>query len=189
MEVMTNQPVYLGQANGDSSAHDHLVADVSTPLISVVVPVRNNPEELRLCLTRLFASTYPHYEVIVVDDASTDETPQVAAELGAIVVCRGSRRGPGNARNRGAEIATGEYVFFLDSDVCVYPDTLQELSDTFAREPDLDAVFGSYDTEPTARNMLSQYKNLFHHYVHQDSREQATTFWSGCGAIRRSVFL
>jgi cellulose synthase/poly-beta-1,6-N-acetylglucosamine synthase-like glycosyltransferase len=127
--------------------------------------------------------------VIVVDDASTDETTQVAAELGAIVVHRGSRRGPAAARNRGAELAQGEYLFFLDSDVCIYPDTLQELSDTFGREPDLDAVFGSYDTKPTAMNMLSQYKNLFHHYVHQDSLEQATTFWSGCGAIRRSVFL
>ena len=71
----------------------------------------------------------------------------------------------------------------------MHPETLQELNDTFVREPDLDAVFGSYDSQPSAANVLSQYKNLFHHFVHQDSHERATTFWSGCGAIRRSVFL
>jgi glycosyltransferase involved in cell wall biosynthesis len=189
MEIMTTDEVPPGQTTLAHPPHDNLGALQGPPLISVVVPVRNNPEELRLCLSRLFASTYPSFEVIVVDDASTDQTTDVAAELGAIVVRRGTCRGPAEARNRGAELAQGEYLFFLDSDVCVHPNTLQELSETFAREPDLDAVFGSYDTEPTARNMLSQYKNLFHHYVHQDSDEQATTFWSGCGAIRRSVFL
>jgi len=189
MEMTTTEPLPLEQVGEEQQAHDAPGVDVSSPLISVIVPVRNNPRELRLCLERLFASAYPHYEVIVVDDASTDETAQIAAELGAIVLARGSRRGPAGARNRGAEIARGEYLFFLDSDVCVYPETLQELHDTFTRDPELDAVFGSYDTQPTAENVLSEYKNLFHHFVHQDSREQATTFWSGCGAIRRSVFV
>ena len=105
------------------------------------------------------------------------------------MVHRGECHGPAAARNRGAQFARGEYLFFLDSDVCVYPETLQELIDSFTREPDVDAVFGSYDSQPSAENVLSQYKNLFHHFVHQDSHEQATTFWSGCGGIRRSVFL
>jgi glycosyltransferase involved in cell wall biosynthesis len=188
METVMTGPQSSEQAEDEASLRDHLGVEPSLPLISVVVPVRNNPQELRLCLNRLSASTYHRYEVIVVDDASTDDTPDVAVELGAIVVRRGTCRGPAEARNRGAELARGEYVFFLDSDVCVHGNTLQELADTFAREPGLDAVFGSYDTQPTARNMLSQYKNLFHHYVHQDSDEEATTFWSGCGAIRRSVF-
>src|SRR5690606_2357585 len=41
---------------------------------------------------------------------------------------------------------------------------------------------------PAASNILSQYKNLFHHFVHQQGRREAKTFWAGCGAIRRSVF-
>jgi glycosyltransferase involved in cell wall biosynthesis len=158
-------------------------------MISVIVPVRNSPKELRLCLEHLFASTHTSYEVIVVDDASTDETPKVAVELGARLLRLNQRCGPAHARNRGAEIARGEYLFFLDADVCAYPETIQMVADTFAQNPDLAAVFGSYDTRPTAKNVLSEYKNLFHHFVHQDSREQATTFWSGCGAIRRSAFL
>jgi cellulose synthase/poly-beta-1,6-N-acetylglucosamine synthase-like glycosyltransferase len=170
-----------------SSAVAGVTAD--PPVISVVVPVRNSPEELRLCLEHLAASTFASYEVIVVDDASTDETAKVAIELGARLLHLDQRQGPAEARNRGAEIARGEYLLFLDADVCAHPDTLQLVADTFAQDPGLDAVFGSYDTQPTAKNVLSEYKNLFHHFVHQDSREQATTFWSGCGAIRRTTFV
>jgi GT2 family glycosyltransferase len=53
----------------------------------------------------------------------------------------------------------------------------------------LTALFGSYDDAPAATNFLSQYKNLFHHYVHQIANEEASTFWGACGAIRREVFL
>jgi cellulose synthase/poly-beta-1,6-N-acetylglucosamine synthase-like glycosyltransferase len=59
----------------------------------------------------------------------------------------------------------------------------------FTSEPNLTAVFGSYDDEPAAQNFLSQYKNLLHHYVHQTAREEASTFWGACGAIRREIFL
>jgi hypothetical protein len=56
-------------------------------------------------------------------------------------------------------------------------------------EPDLVALFGSYDDAPAATNFLSQYKNLLHHYMHQTAREEASTFWGACGAIRREVSL
>jgi glycosyltransferase involved in cell wall biosynthesis len=150
--------------------------------------VRNDPRQLRVCIERLFTSSYPAFEVIVVDDASTDETAAVAVGSPVRVLHLEKCCGPAVARNRGAELARGEYILFLDADVCVSPDTLQHVADTFARDPGLDAVFGSYDTKPGAGNVLSQFKNLFHHFVHQDSCEEATTFWSGCGAVRRSVF-
>ena len=159
------------------------------PILSVVVPVRNDPERLRACLRSLAASTLHAHEVIVVDDASTDATAEVAAGLGAKVVRQSDRTGPAAARNRGVAEARGDYVLFVDADVCVHPDTLERVVAAFEEDPGADALFGSYDLTPGSPNFLSQYKNLFHHYVHQRSSGVATTFWTGCGAIRRRVFL
>ena len=97
-------------------------------------------------------------------------------------------KGPSIARNQAAREAQGDILFFIDADVCVSPGTLQLVWNRFAEDPQLDALIGSYDEQPSQRDFLSQYKNLFHHYVHQTSRTTASTFWSGCGAIRREVF-
>ena len=59
----------------------------------------------------------------------------------------------------------------------------------FAKDVTLDALIGCYDDDPAEREFLSQYENLMHCFVHQTGNEQASTFWSGCGAIRRDVFL
>jgi hypothetical protein len=162
---------------------------VPGPLVSVIIPVRNSPHYLRQCLASLGTSRYTNFEVLVVDDGSTDVTPLLAAELGARVVRLQRRAGPAAARNRGAEEARGQYLLFLDADVCVHPDTVGAFVDAFAADPAVAAVFGSYDRTPRAPNLLSQYKNLLHHFVHQTGCERASTFWSGCGAIKRSVFL
>jgi cellulose synthase/poly-beta-1,6-N-acetylglucosamine synthase-like glycosyltransferase len=83
----------------------------------------------------------------------------------------------------------GEILFFVDADVMVPPDALSHVTTAFEREPYLAAIFGSYDEKPGKGNFLSQYRNLLHHYVHQTGREEASTFWGACGAIRRDVFL
>lgn len=158
-------------------------------MISVVVPVRNDPENLNKCLEALYRSCYPHYECIVVDDASTDETILTAKRFPVRIIELQKNRGPAHARNCGAEAARGDIVYFIDADVLVYPDTLLKLAETFATQPQIDAIIGSYDDSPNVASFISQYKNLFHHYVHQNSNERACTFWSGCGAIRRDVFI
>jgi glycosyltransferase involved in cell wall biosynthesis len=99
------------------------------------------------------------------------------------------RTGPAQARNQGARAAQGDILFLLDSDVCLHPDTLARVRQNFEDDPGLDALIGSYDSAPGSSDFLSQYKNLMHCFVHQRSRREACTFWSGCGAIRREVFL
>jgi glycosyltransferase involved in cell wall biosynthesis len=157
--------------------------------ISVVIPVYNSERYLRECLQHLRQSTFTDYECIVVDDGSTDASPKVAAEGGAKVLRTESRRGPAYARNLGARAATGEILFFIDADVCVAPHTLSRVWANFDRDPQLAAVIGSYDDAPDSQDFLSLYKNLMHCYVHHNSRREACTFWSGCGAIRRTIFL
>ncbi len=156
--------------------------------ISIVVPVYNSPQNLVECLSALRASSYPGSEIIVVDDASTDQTSSVAARMGARVLRRAKNSGPAAARNYGASYADGDILLFVDADVVVTPGVVSRVLQVFEEHPDVAAVFGSYDDRPRAKGVVSQYRNLLHHYVHQNGNPEASTFWTGCGAIRRSVF-
>lgn len=161
------------------------------PLLSVIVPAHNATTMLPACLDGLCASDLPRecWELIVVDDGSTDGTAEVAATRSDLVIrLSGAPHGPAYARNRGAEMARGEVVVFIDSDVVVHRDTLRRFAWEFANDPQLGAAFGSYDNSPTSPGLVSQYRNLLHHYHHQESPGEAETFWAGCGAVRRSVF-
>ena len=160
----------------------------AAPRLSVLVPVRNGSMCLGRCLDALAHSDYGDFEVIVVDDCSTDGTSQIAARYGARCVRTPQTLGPAGARNLGAGEAGGDILVFVDADVVVPPQALSRIADDFARDPELAAVFGSYDDQPAWTTFISQYKNLMHHYVHQTASESATTFWAGCGAIRRQVF-
>jgi glycosyltransferase involved in cell wall biosynthesis len=167
----------------------YLAAIMPTPTVSVVIPAYNSVRCLTACLQALAASETQPLECIVVDDGSTDASAETASRYGAKVLSTGGRTGPAHARNIGARQAAGEIIFFIDSDVCVHRDTLSRLISDFKGKPELDAVIGSYDDSPEQQDVLSMYRNLMHRYVHQHGNTQATTFWSGCGAIRRSVFL
>lgn len=159
-------------------------------MISVVVPNYNGHGTLKQCLEAIRSSRYPSYECIVVDDGSTDNSLETAGVFAdQIIQVKGGPLGPAHARNLGAQAARGEIVFFIDADVVVYPDTLDKVAASFTRSSPLAAVFGSYDDQPGDGHFLSQYKNLFHHFVHQQADENSKSFWSGCGAIRREIFL
>lgn len=156
--------------------------------ISIIVPVYNNPQDLQDCLSAILGTCGPDAEIIVVDDASTDSTPSVAARMGVTVLRLTENSGPAAARNYGASRARGEILFFVDADVVVAPGTIERVVKVMERDPELAAVFGSYDDRPRAPGIVSQYRNLLHHFVHQNGNSEASTFWAGCGAIRRTVF-
>lgn len=158
------------------------------PFISVIVPVHNGGTKLQCCLSALASPTSSSVEIIIVDDASTDGAVGAVTERGVRLLRLAQRSGPAAARNYGAREAVGEILLFVDADVVVRPDTIERVARAFRRDPGLAALFGSYDDDPAEKNFLSQYKNLFHHFVHQQSSGEAATFWAGCGAIRREIF-
>ena len=161
------------------------------PLLSVIVPAHNGTKVLPQSLAALAASDLPRacWELIVVDDASSDSTAELAAAYADLVVrLAGAPHGPAYARNRGVEVARGDVVAFIDADVVVHPDTLRRFAWQFANDPELGAVFGSYDASPPSPGLVSQYRNLLHHYHHQENPGEAETFWAGCGAVRTTVF-
>lgn len=157
--------------------------------VSVIVPVHNGSQFLNRCLDAILASEYVPFEVIVVDDGSTDNSAEISRIKGVKVFSTGRRSGPAAARNIAAEKAGGSILLFVDADVIVKPDTITQVVARFVRQPEISALFGSYDDEPDERNFLSQYRNLLHHFVHQNSNSEASTFWAGLGAIRRDVFM
>jgi glycosyltransferase involved in cell wall biosynthesis len=157
--------------------------------LSIIIPVYNGGSDLKRCLTALRGSSFGDWELIVVDDGSIDGSDELAGRSGARVIASRGRMGPAAARNMGAEMARGDYLLFLDADCVVQPDTLGLVVESFQTDPGLEALFGSYDDSPGAANFMAQYKNLFHHYVHQHGREEASTFWTGCGAMKRTRFL
>jgi glycosyltransferase involved in cell wall biosynthesis len=159
--------------------------------ISVVVPAYNAAHYLERSLAPLMAMREQGEvaEVLLIDDCSTDPASRELAErLGARVIVMERNGGPGGARNRAAELACGDILWFVDADVVASPSSPARIRAAF-EDPGVWAVFGSYDCDPPATNFASQYKNLVHRYYHQRGRSEASTFWAGCGAVRRKHFL
>jgi len=157
---------------------------------SIIMPVYNGVEFIVKSLPPLLEMQRRGEvrEVIVVDDTSSDDTAKIAEQLGARVIPSGGRLGPGAARNEAAKLAAGDVLWFIDADVILHDDAATYMAEGFT-EPEVVAVFGSYDDQPPAQNFLSQYKNLVHHFYHHRGRKEASTFWSGCGAVRKQAFM
>ena len=157
--------------------------------ISAIVPVLDGEAVLPRSLAPLAEAVRRGEiaELIVVDDGSTDASARIAAGLGARVLASGGRLGPGGARNRGAAVARGDILWFVDADVVVHDDAAPVLARAFEDEG-VAAVFGTYDDAPGAPNFLSQYRNLLHRHHHLDAAGPAETFWAGCGAVRAAAF-
>lgn len=160
----------------------------NNPSVSVIVPVHNGGPEFRMCLESVQASTITPDEIIVLADGDTDKSYDLALEFATEVLKTATPIGPARGRNMAARKANGDLLFFIDADIAIPRNAIKRVVEAFKEDSCLTAVFGSYDDQPFQSNFMSQYKNLFHHYIHQTSNAEASTFWSGCGAIRRDIF-
>ncbi len=97
------------------------------PLVSIIIPVKNGQKIIRRCLDSLKALNYPNYEIIVVDDNSSDETRQILTSYSGIQVIETSGIGPSGCRNLGIKLSKGEYLAFTDADCLVHSEWLNEL--------------------------------------------------------------
>ncbi|MBE5780381.1 MAG: glycosyltransferase family 2 protein [Clostridiales bacterium] len=115
--------------------------------LSVIVPVYNAEQTLRRCLDSLCAQTYGNFELILVNDGSKDHSLEICNEYAKkdqrICVYTQENAGPSAARNRGLDMASGDYVLFVDSDDYVEANMLQRMADAAAKE-DADLVLCSY---------------------------------------------
>ena len=99
--------------------------------ISVIIPVYNAEKTIRRCLESIMSSEYEEYEVIVVDDGSTDNSASILFEYAnrdrRVKIINQPNSGPSIARNKGLELAEGEIIAFVDSDDYVRNDYLDQL--------------------------------------------------------------
>ncbi len=161
----------------------------AAPTVTVIVPAYNAEATLPACLAAIGRMTYPSAEVIVFSDGSTDRTVEIAEASGARVIRNtGQSRGPGHGRNVAAREASTDLLLFVDADVVIHPDCLETLVAEMQAQGAA-AAFGSYDNRPGSTRIAGLYANLRHHFVHQHSEREASTFWSGVGLIERRVFL
>ena len=156
--------------------------------VSAIIPVGRGESRAALCLEHFSRLSPPPEEIVLVCDGANKVAQEAAESFGARHVELPRRLGPAHARNQGAFAARGDILLFVDADVLVPTDVVAKINAALDRENGVAACFGSYDDAPAATNFLSQYKNLFHHYVHQNSPTEASTFWTGCGAIFKDLF-
>ena len=103
---------------------------VTAPTLSVIIPVYNNPEMLRKCLTSIYNSDYKNYEIVVVDSAShTKAVSDVAKEFNCRLIVLEKDDGVANARNIGADNARGDILVFFDPDIVLEKNTLTKFAE------------------------------------------------------------
>lgn len=155
---------------------------------SIVIPVHNGSETLTATLESVARLEGANPEVIVVDDASTDGTAELARGHGARVIVLEENVGPATARTQGAEAAIGEVVLFTDDDVWVPPEMLARIQDCMQRTG-AEAVQGIFSRESPHPNLVSQYKNLYNRLVLLRLPDFIDTTFTSVTAVRRDVFL
>ncbi len=156
------------------------------PPLTIIVPCAEFDSRAQQCLQALLKDLEMNDELVMVFDGSRPDVTALSDRVHPVFIPQ--RKGPATARNRGAAVAQGEVLVFVDADVVVHAGVISKIRNFFLNGQG-DAVFGCYDDEPAHPGFVSQFRNLQHHYVHATNGGDATTFWAGCGAIRRDAFL
>lgn len=160
------------------------------PIISVIIPVWNSPGLLRRCLDALEGQNLARdtFEIIVVDNGSTDNSADVARSVPGVIVLNETRPGSYTARNRGLQHARGTYVAFTDADCLPAPDWLEKALAAAGRHPDAGVLAGRielFEEGETEGPVFTDYERLFSFpQAHAARGNCATANWFS----RKTVF-
>jgi GT2 family glycosyltransferase len=157
---------------------------------SIIIPTFNSKESLLLLLDSIIASKdRQRFEIIVVDDASTDQTCQAIANYPVRLIVSDKNRGSAHARNTGAFSAQTPYLIFFDADVVLQSNTLDLLIKSIKDQPKNHVYMGIYSAIPAKKNLISEYKALLdaNHWKKIKSL-QVTSFEPRCAIMRKSLF-
>jgi len=134
------------------------------PFISVIIPNHNGEKTIALCLEAAFASTYSNFEVIVVDDCSSDASASIIAQYPCKRIRLNEHGGASRARNTGADNSSGEVLFFIDADCLLQPDTLKKAAAAYQAEGGSVVIGGTYTLLPYDLGFFSIFQSIYIHY-------------------------
>ncbi|HOO78388.1 MAG TPA: glycosyltransferase family 2 protein [bacterium] len=161
--------------------------------VAVIIPVHNDAGWLPECLAAVGREAQPRgWEVVVVDDASTDRSAEIAEEAEVRVIRLAENRGVSVSRNTGAHAVSADILVFVDSDVVPEPGCLQAMVDILNRRPEVHAV-GAY---PLPGDLSPEWSSHFvglrsawgYHWEKGETERPFSSIQSECGAIRSEVF-
>jgi len=158
------------------------------PLISIVIAVYNAHAEIGQCLDSIFRNKWPFFEVIIVDDASTDNSIEIVNNYDCRVFRSELNHGPAYARNLGVSKANADIVLFLDADTEVLHNALELYYNDFLNNPELLAVIGIPSPKSLRRGRASDYNALRNHFTLLSAEPITDYFTTQMGAIRKQAF-
>ncbi|MFF7813521.1 glycosyltransferase family 2 protein [Streptomyces sp. NPDC007945] len=160
-----------------------------TQTVSVVIPAHNSARTLDACLRSVFAQTHPVHEVIVVDDGSTDATADIARRHPCTLLGDGTNRGVSAARNTGIAAATGDVLFFLDSDEALTAGSVEAALEILRADPACGCVHGVIAPEPLFDDgPVEWYKTLHAYWWRARGAGVVETAFFAQAAVPREVF-
>ncbi|MGW0563143.1 glycosyltransferase family 2 protein [Streptomyces sp. NPDC003016] len=160
-----------------------------TQSVSVVIPAHNSARTLGACLDSVYAQTCRIHEVIVVDDGSTDRTAEVAQGYPCTLIRSDGNRGVSAARNTGIAAATGEILFFLDSDEALTPDSVAGALEILGADPECGCVHGVIAPDPLFDDgPVEHYKVLHAYWWRARGAGEVETAFFAQAAVPRRVF-
>ncbi|WP_238006233.1 glycosyltransferase [Dactylosporangium sp. AC04546] len=162
---------------------------MSVPRVSVIMPNYNHADSLDRTIAAVRAQTVPALEILFVDDCSTDGSVAIATAAGVRVVSTPVNSGPAAARNLGAQLASGDVLLFLDSDVELAPTVIERATALLDARPEAGAVCGMLDDVPLKRDsLLQECRCLQAHYWRISSEGVVSFLFSAICAMRAEVF-
>ena len=168
-----------------------MIQGTAAPAFTVVTPLYNKRTFIRDTITSALAQDYPAFEIVVVDDSSTDGSADAIADLlgEKLRIVRQDNAGPGAARNRGIAEARFDWIAFLDADDLWYPDHLSELARIVAAEPDAELIAtGFYRTKQSAIPLQPAGAGAIEAIDFFKTAATSSPIWTSAAAARRRVF-
>ena len=155
--------------------------------ISVVIPVKNSEATIGECIEAVKRSDFNDFEIIVVDDNSTDNSIDIARSCGCKIVKSKGEGGVSAARNFGAEAADSDIILFIDADIILRENSLKIIEEGFLKT-DTDAIVGVQSGDLRFRDFFSQFKNLWMRYTYTRLPSYVPLFYTSIASIKKEVF-